>query len=186
MNWLLTSLLALFFCTTVCQPLTSSLLEEFRKSSVCFQSDSVSSEEKMTCCCPHSIVMIFMGPPHLSLLSVSLTDKHMSHKDEAGRGHISGWRISGLGQKCSSSCSQMWPRSSGSSLQLYHLPNCDSSSEWQDVLPWVPLRGPVRGQAPPQGSLATGRIPSATKQGAYTHALYFNMDTFTYTPAIQS
>ena len=37
MNWLLTSLLALFFCTTARQPLTSSLLEEFRKSSVCFQ-----------------------------------------------------------------------------------------------------------------------------------------------------
>lgn len=28
----------------------------------------------MIWCCPHSIVMIFMGPPHLSLLSFSLAD----------------------------------------------------------------------------------------------------------------
>ncbi|TNN85411.1 hypothetical protein EYF80_004433 [Liparis tanakae] len=37
--------------------------------------------------------------------------------------------------------------------------NCDCSSEWQDVLLWVPLRGPVRGRAPgAKGLLATGRI----------------------------
>lgn len=87
--------------------------------------------EEIIWCCPNSIVMIVTGPPHWSPLSLSLSDKHMSHKDEAGPG-----------QKCSSSCSPMWPHCSGSSLQLYHLPHCDSSSEWQDVLLWVLCQRP--------------------------------------------
>lgn len=36
----------------------------------------------------------------------------------------------------------MWPHCSGSSLQLYDLPHCDSSSEWQDVLLWVLCQRP--------------------------------------------
>lgn len=95
-------------------------------------SDSVSSE-KRSCGAVH-IASSWLLQDHINDLrchSWSQTNmSHKSHKDKVG-----------LGQKCSSSYS-LWPHCSGSSLQLYHLPHCDSSSEWQDVLLWVLCQRP--------------------------------------------
>lgn len=60
---------AIFFCTTACQPIPSGLVEGFRKSSVCFQFDSVSGEEKMICCLHIPLTLLLWEHPNYLALS---------------------------------------------------------------------------------------------------------------------